>query len=74
MQRQKRTRTVKLFVFQVSVFSSFLFVHTDFNECEINEGHGPCEDSCENTPGGFSCSCDIPGYKVDEDGINCFRE
>ncbi|XP_013402131.1 signal peptide, CUB and EGF-like domain-containing protein 1 [Lingula anatina] len=34
----------------------------DVNEC--SRQNGGCEQSCENTRGGFQCKCSIPGYKV----------
>ncbi|XP_048262872.1 uncharacterized protein LOC100647880 isoform X4 [Bombus terrestris] len=30
----------------------------DINECLLNNGHGPCQDTCRNTIGGYECSCD----------------
>ncbi|CAD1471700.1 unnamed protein product, partial [Heterotrigona itama] len=34
------------------------FGHVDINECLLNNGHGPCQDTCRNTIGGYECSCD----------------
>ena len=41
-------------------------VLTDIDECATMN----CEQSCMNTEGSFSCSCDL-GYKLLEDGFNC---
>ncbi|XP_076249088.1 uncharacterized protein LOC143188625 isoform X2 [Calliopsis andreniformis] len=30
----------------------------DINECLLNNGHGPCQDTCRNTLGGYECSCE----------------
>ncbi|XP_025154721.1 uncharacterized protein LOC105183043 isoform X2 [Harpegnathos saltator] len=30
----------------------------DINECLLNNGHGPCQDTCRNLIGGYECSCD----------------
>ncbi|KAG7205059.1 hypothetical protein KM043_005438 [Ampulex compressa] len=30
----------------------------DINECLLNNGHGPCQDTCRNTVGGYECSCE----------------
>ncbi|XP_017877093.1 uncharacterized protein LOC108623229 isoform X2 [Ceratina calcarata] len=30
----------------------------DINECLLNNGHGPCQDTCRNTIGGYECSCE----------------
>lgn len=34
------------------------FHYADINECLLNNGHGPCQDTCRNTIGGYECSCD----------------
>ena len=30
----------------------------DINECALNNGHGPCQDTCINFGGGYACSCE----------------
>ncbi|EGI63669.1 Signal peptide, CUB and EGF-like domain-containing protein 2, partial [Acromyrmex echinatior] len=30
----------------------------DINECLLNNGHGPCQDTCRNLMGGYECSCE----------------
>jgi hypothetical protein len=30
---------------------------TDINECASNNGRGPCQHTCTNTPGSFVCRC-----------------
>ncbi|XP_032691380.1 uncharacterized protein LOC116854027 isoform X2 [Odontomachus brunneus] len=30
----------------------------DINECLLNNGHGPCQDTCRNLIGGYECSCE----------------
>lgn len=44
----------------------------DINECLLNNGHGPCQDTCINTDGSYKCSCErLPGTKLDSDGHGC---
>ena len=44
----------------------------DDNECLLNNGHGPCQDVCTNTNGGYKCSCEtVLGTILDEDGHTC---
>jgi Coagulation Factor Xa inhibitory site/EGF domain/Calcium-binding EGF domain/Complement Clr-like EGF-like/Regulator of chromosome condensation (RCC1) repeat len=40
----------------------------DVNECSTN--NGGCSQTCSNTQGGFTCSCN-PGYQLDADGKTC---
>ena len=41
----------------------------DTNECQGNNGHGPCQDGCSNTAGGYQCDCrDLPGTSLASDG------
>ncbi len=37
----------------------------DVNECQSNNGHGPCDDICRNTVGSYVCDCSTPGYIID---------
>ena len=44
----------------------------DVNECVLNEGHGPCQDTCHNLVGGYECSCDgLPGTILSSDNHTC---
>lgn len=44
----------------------------DINECLLRNGHGPCQDSCVNTLGGYNCSCDrLAGTQLAADGHSC---
>ena len=44
----------------------------DINECLLNNGHGPCQDSCSNTHGGYQCSCqNLAGTVLGEDNHTC---
>ncbi|ETN59950.1 hypothetical protein AND_008443 [Anopheles darlingi] len=44
----------------------------DINECLLRNGHGPCQDTCVNSWGGYSCSCDgLPGTRLASDGHGC---
>ena len=36
--------------------SSFIIIFTDIDECESNEGKGPCEIACTNLPGSYECT------------------
>ena len=42
----------------------------DDNECSLNNGHGPCQDVCTNTEGGYKCSC-RSGTTLANDGHTC---
>lgn len=45
---------------------------TDINECLLRNGHGGCQDKCENTIGGYSCSCEnLSNSKLAKDGHSC---
>ncbi|XP_013396519.1 sushi, von Willebrand factor type A, EGF and pentraxin domain-containing protein 1 isoform X2 [Lingula anatina] len=44
---------------------------TDENECNSNEGKGPCQQVCENAPGSYRCACSIQGYALDVDKHTC---
>ena len=35
-------------------------LYIDIDECLVN--NGGCSDNCENTPGGFMCTCN-PGFE-----------
>ena len=41
---------------------------TDINECQVDPL--ACAQVCNNTDGGYSCSC-FSGYTLAEDGISC---
>ena len=45
----------------------------DIDDCEDNDGRGPCSDICENLEGTYRCQCSIPGYVIDfdHDPHNC---
>lgn len=44
----------------------------DVDECEANDGRGPCQDSCENLEGGFRCGCDgVAGSRLAADNRTC---
>lgn len=46
--------------------------HTDINECLLRNGHGPCQDVCTNTWGGYNCSCSgLPGTRLADDRHSC---
>ena len=45
-----------------------LFIITDINECASY--NGGCSQTCSNTPGSYSCSCNS-GYVLNIDGHNC---
>ena len=40
------------------------------NKCSLNNGHGPCQDVCSNTEGGYKCSC-RSGTTLANDGHTC---
>lgn len=46
---------------------SFMTIFTDINECDIAHG---CSDHCNNTAGGFHCSCP-PGTALLADKKTC---
>ena len=41
----------------------------DFNECR-QESTNACEQVCVNTPGSYSCACNV-GYRLNADGRTC---
>ena len=44
----------------------------DVNECLLNNGHGPCEDTCRNLEGSYACACDgLSGTKLASDNHTC---
>jgi len=44
----------------------------DINECLLRNGHGPCQDTCNNTMPGYQCSCDgLPGTRLSSDQHSC---
>lgn len=51
-------------MFSNSIFNYYIFFkknyknQSDINECLLNNGHGPCQDTCENSWGSYKCSCD----------------
>ena len=49
----------------------FMFF-VDFNECQANNGKGPCEDVCENQIGSYACRCARPGYELTANKHNCY--
>ena len=44
------------------------FPGTDTDECDA--ANGGCEDTCENTPGSYYCTCDV-GYGLAADRHAC---
>ena len=47
-------------------FIDWLPINTDIDECSTN----PCDHTCTNTDGSFTCSCNN-GYELDENGRSC---
>ena len=45
---------------------------SDLNECATNNGHGPCDQSCINTPGSYQCNCSN-GYTL-ANNVSCNGE
>ena len=52
----------------VAFFSIMLTIITDINEC--TSYNGGCNQTCSNTPGSYSCSCNS-GYVLNIDEHNC---
>ena len=46
-----------------------LFGTTDIDEC-LNKTLSGCAVVCENTAGGFNCTC-LPGYELDDNKKTC---
>ena len=47
---------------------------SDVHECATNNGHGPCDQTCMDTPpGSYTCSC-YNGYALASNGISCNGE
>ena len=46
---------------------TYIVIQTDINECgEVND----CQQTCMNTEGSYSCSCD-EGFSLADDGRTC---
>ncbi|CAH1989044.1 unnamed protein product [Acanthoscelides obtectus] len=44
----------------------------DINECHLRNGHGPCQDTCENLPGSYLCGCsNLNGTRLAKDQHTC---
>lgn len=44
----------------------------DINECLLRNGHGPCQDTCINSFGGYNCTCNgLPGTRLSDDQHGC---
>lgn len=56
---------------RVKLFSGFLSVFADVNECEDNRGD--CEHHCINEVGGYRCTCK-EGFKLRGDNRTCESE
>lgn len=38
----------------------------------LRGGHGPCQDTCSNSLGGYTCSCEnLKGTQLSQDGHSC---
>ncbi|KMQ92041.1 signal cub and egf-like domain-containing protein 2 protein [Lasius niger] len=47
----------------------------DINECLLNNGRGPCQDTCRNLMGGYKCSCEgLPNASLAADNHTCERD
>ncbi|KAL6257191.1 hypothetical protein P5V15_012120 [Pogonomyrmex californicus] len=47
----------------------------DINECLLNNGHGPCQDTCRNLVGGYECSCEgLQAATLAADNHTCERD
>lgn len=47
----------------------------DVNECLLNNGHGPCQDTCRNLVGGYECSCEgLQDASLAPDNHTCERD
>ena len=60
--------SVFLVVFTTKHFTS---IHTDINECSID--NGDCEHQCNNIVGSYACTC-YRGYKLRDDKHTCESE
>ena len=50
--------------FILILFLVLLYISSDINECEID--NGGCHHLCHNLPGGYNCSC-LEGFAPDKD-------
>ncbi|XP_029163195.1 uncharacterized protein LOC114934665 isoform X1 [Nylanderia fulva] len=47
----------------------------DIDECLLNNGRGPCQDTCRNLMGGYKCSCEgLPNASLAGDNHTCERD
>ena len=42
----------------------------DINECLLNNGHGPCQDTCSNTHGGYEARSRV--FRISNKRTRCF--
>ena len=56
------THTISIQCFSLSLYS------LDIDECTLSTDS--CGQTCHNTPGSYTCSCD-PGYSLDLDRLGC---
>lgn len=60
------------FLYKIYVTPLILYL-SDFNECALNGGPGPCQQICTNTVGSYYCSCQ-PGFTLSTNGTSCNGE
>ena len=58
--------TFCLILFIFSLFSVYLWLILDVDECEANV----CQDGCVNTEPGYNCTCSV-GTRLSEDMVSC---
>ena len=53
--------------YSMNYFMWIIIIQSDINECgEVND----CQQTCMNTEGSYSCSCDV-GFSLADDGRTC---
>lgn len=59
------------YICYINVYISMLYVK-DINECLLRGGHGPCQDTCLNILGGYTCTCEnLKGTQLSKDSHSC---
>ena len=54
----------------ISEYTLKYYVHTHTDVIECTSDNGGCEQTCDNVPGSFTCTCE-DGYYLETNRLNC---